>query len=249
MPSGWTRMILERFEFPFKVVYPPEMDKGELRANYDVLVLVDGAIPGRGLAGLRSGGFGAAAPPESIPEEYRNQRGSITQKTTAPQLRAFLDNGGTIFTIGSSTGITEQLGLPLKSHLVETVDGKETPLTRQKFFVPGSVLQARVDTAHPLAWGMEEQVDVMFSSSPTFRQPDGADAKSFRRVAWYDGKAPLRSGWAWGQEHLDGGIAVAELPVGKGRLVLCGPQVLFRAQPEASFKLLFNSIVQAGVKE
>ena len=43
MPSGWTRQILKRFEFPFKVVYPPEFDKGNLREKFDVIVLVDGA--------------------------------------------------------------------------------------------------------------------------------------------------------------------------------------------------------------
>ena len=45
MPSGWTRWLLERFEFPFQVVFPPELDKGGLRDEFDVLIFVDGAIP------------------------------------------------------------------------------------------------------------------------------------------------------------------------------------------------------------
>ena len=94
---------------------------------------------------------------------------------------------------------------------------------------------------------MDEQVDVMFSSSPVFKLPD--DAKGLKRVAWYDGKTPLRSGWAWGQEHLDGGVAIAEAEVGKGKLVLCGPQILFRGQPHGTFKFLFNAIVQSGARE
>ena len=48
MPSGWTRWLLEQFEFPFRVVYPPELDKGGLREKFDVLILVDGAIGGFG---------------------------------------------------------------------------------------------------------------------------------------------------------------------------------------------------------
>jgi hypothetical protein len=32
-------------------------------------------------------------------------------------------------------------------------------------------------------------------------------------------------------------------------VVLYGPQVLFRAQPHGSFKLVFNAIVRAGEKE
>ena len=39
MPAGWTRQVLERFEFPFKVVYPPEFDQGNLREKFDVIVL------------------------------------------------------------------------------------------------------------------------------------------------------------------------------------------------------------------
>src|SRR5262249_26660805 len=47
MPSGWTRWLLERFEFPFRVVFPPELDQGALRDKFDVLIFVDGAIPSR----------------------------------------------------------------------------------------------------------------------------------------------------------------------------------------------------------
>ncbi len=44
MPSGWTRLLLENFEFPFEVVYPPMFDAGNLRAKYDVLVFNDAGL-------------------------------------------------------------------------------------------------------------------------------------------------------------------------------------------------------------
>src|SRR5262249_21005733 len=250
--SGWTRWLLERFEFLFQVVFPPELDQGGLRAKFDVLILVDGAIAGRGRAALRPGAFGGEQPlPEqNIPEPYRGRRGSITPKVTVPQLRAFLENGGTILTIGSSTALGTQLGLPVANQLVEKDDqGEERSLGREKFYVPGSVLRTRVDRTHPLAWGLGEEVDVFFSASPTFRLPEGAEAQGLRRVAWFDSKTPLRSGWAWGQEHLAGGVAIAEATVGQGRLALFGPEILFRAQPHGTFKFLFNGIAQAGMKE
>jgi hypothetical protein len=257
MPSGWTRMLLEQFEFPFKVVYPPELDQGKLREKFDVLVLVDGALGGgRGMAAIRPDvvreqpagdapptGTGAEA---NIPEEYRGRRGGITKEKTGPHLRKFLEDGGTIFAIGGSTALAGQLEVPVKNHLVTKDDeGKDKSLGRDKFYVPGSVLRIRVDSAHPLAWGMDDVADVMFSSSPVFKLPEGDEAKGLTRIAWFDGKVPLRSGWAWGQEHLDGGVAIAEAPVGQGRLVLCGPQILFRAQPHGTFKLLFNAIVNS----
>ena len=61
-------------------------------------------------------------------------------------------------------------------------------------------------------------------------------------MARYDSPAPLVSGWAWGQSALEGGVAVVEAPVGKGRIVLYGPEILQRAQPHGTFKLLFNGI-------
>jgi hypothetical protein len=280
MPSGWTRQILERFEFPHKIVFAPELDQGDLKAKFDVLVLVDGAIGGRGgrggpgggagrggrggaasTAGAAPGGAPAAGdqpgagntPPggrdQNIPEEYRGRQGSITTATTVPQLKKFLEAGGTIITIGSSTSLAKQLGLPVNNHLVEKVEGEEKALNREKFYVPGSVLQIRVDSAKPLAWGIDEYIDVMFEGSPTFKIPEGAGAKGLERVAWYNDKTPLRSGWAWGQEYLKDGVAIATANVGTGHLILCGPQILFRGQSDGCFKFLFNGILQASMRE
>jgi hypothetical protein len=256
MPSGWTRWLLEQFEYPYQLVFAPELDKGGLREKFDMLIFVEGAIGGGGTAGKgpKAGGGqpstrpGAVAVSEqSLPVEFRGRRGNITLAKTVPQLRQFLQEGGTILSIGSSTSLGRQLGLPLANHLVANdAEGKARPLPREKFFVPPSVLRVRVDPANPLAWGIGAEVDLMFSSSPTFKLPDGEGASRLRRVAWFDTKTPLRSGWAWGQEHLEGGVAIAEAQFGNGRLVLCGPQILFRGQPHGTFKFLFNAIVQTG---
>ncbi|HWK89164.1 MAG TPA: hypothetical protein VNP72_04190, partial [Longimicrobium sp.] len=105
-----------------------------------------------------------------------------------------------------------------------------------------SVLQVRVDNDQPVAWGMPERVDVMFDDSPVFRLGPGAEAAGVRRIAWFDSAAPLRSGWAWGQQYLNGGVAVASAPVGRGTLYVFGPEITFRAQPHGTFKFLFNGL-------
>ncbi|HEY1190284.1 MAG TPA: M14 metallopeptidase family protein [Gemmata sp.] len=242
MPSGWTRWLFEQFEFPFTVVYPPDLDKGKLRDTFDVIVIVDGLAGG----GRGAGGGDPAGPNVvdelGLPAEYRGRRGSITAAKTVPELKKFVEAGGTLLTIGTSTALANQLGLKVENHLAEKgPDGKDKPLARDKFYVPPSVLRAQVNPDHPLAWGLSSEVDLMFANSPTFRLPAGAD-----KVVWFSGKAPLRSGWAFGQECLDGGTAVIDAALGKGRVVLYGPQVLYRAQPHATFKLVFNAIVRAG---
>jgi len=69
-----------------------------------------------------------------------------------------------------------------------------------------------------------------------------AKTSAVRRVAWFADRAPLRSGWAWGQQHLAGGVAIADARVGGGRVLLFGPEITFRAQPHGTFKFLFNGI-------
>ena len=254
MPSGWMRFLLERFEFPFEVVYPQALNAGNLRAKYDVIILPNGSVPnpqaptpGQSGSGGQSGIGGQGGPrPETIPEEFRNRLGRISADTTVPQLKAFLEEGGTIITVGSGNNLARLLGVPVHDALTTTgADGREERLRREQFFVPGSVLEARLDPTSPLAYGMPERVNVMFDESPVFRiEPT---ASGVRRIAWYE-KDPLRSGWAWGQKYLENGVAAAEVEVGNGNLFMFGPEITFRAQPHGTFKFLFNSIFYGPAK-
>jgi hypothetical protein len=236
MPSGWTRWLLEQFEFPFEVVYPRTLDAGSLANRFDVLIFVDGAIPDRDGAGA---GQPAAA---SIPEEFRERLGYVTLSRTVPELKRFVEAGGTLLAIGSSVSIGRHLGLPIRSALVERVNGAERPLPAEKFYVPGSLLEARVDPSHPLAYGLTDRVHVLFDHSEAFRLLPEASQQGIKAVAWFDNPSPLRSGWAWGQAYLDQAVQVVDAPLGRGRVVLFAPEIAWRAQPHGTFKFLFNGI-------
>jgi hypothetical protein len=127
-------------------------------------------------------------------------------------------------------------------------DSTGRALPRSRYYVPGSILRARLDSSHPLAHGMPRYADMFFDNSPSFRLEPAAAQRGVKRVAWFDSATPLRSGWAWGQRFLENAAAVVELPVGQGTLVLYGPEVLFRAQPHGTFKLLFNGIHYGGAQ-
>jgi len=215
----------------------------------DMLERIRASMPDSAFQALLAS-FGFAEPdPATLPEEWRARLGSVTTETTLPKLREFLEAGGTILTIGSSTRLAEQLGLPVSSHLVETdAQDRTRPLGQAKYYVPGSVLRARVDTKAAVATGLTDPVDVFFDNSPVFRLGADAAAKGVRPVAWFDTDAPLRSGWGWGQQYLKDGVAVAEATVGKGKLYLFGPEIAFRAQAHGTFKLLFNGMALATAR-
>lgn len=241
MPSGWVRWIFEQFEFPFEVVYAPGLDTGDLRQRFDVLVFVGGAIPAPAAAGAPRAP--QPQPPEDLPPEYRNQVGRVSAERTIPQIKAFLDAGGRVVAIGSSTALAAHLGLPVDNHLVErSPEGEVRPLSRSRFYVPGSLLEVAVDSTAQSAAGMGGRAIVMFDESPVFRLPLDARTRGMRPVLWFDTPTPLRSGWAWGQTYLEGGVAAVEARVGRGTLYLFGPEITFRSQPHGTYRLLFNAI-------
>jgi hypothetical protein len=232
MPSGWVQWICGQYGFKYEVIYPQTLDAGNLAARYDVLIIEDGIIRGGGQMRETTG-----PNPETIPAEHRNKLGSITESKTAPQLKQFLAEGGTIVAIGSSSGLGQSLGIPVVNALVDEKTGR--PLSGETFYIPGAVLQVRVDTSHPLAYGLPEKLDVFYNNNPVYRLKE---APGVRKVAWFDTERPLRSGWAWGQQYLSGTVPIAEAEVGKGRLIICGTLIAFRAHPHGTFKLLFNGI-------
>jgi hypothetical protein len=107
-------------------------------------------------------------------------------------------------------------------------------------------VRVKVDNTTPIAYGVPEDLDLIYRNNPVFRLLPDAKLKGVNTVAWFASARPLRSGWAWGQHYLDGSSAVVEASVGKGKVYLFGPEVTFRAQSHAAFKLFFNSIYYAG---
>ena len=246
MASGWVRWLLEQFEFPYELVFAPALDAGNLEARFDALIFVGGSIPRLPAAGQAAGGSFRdfqAPQPANIPEEYKNRIGRITAERTIPILREFVEAGGTILALDSAAVIADHFGLPLANALVErTQEGGETPLRSEKFYIPGSVLRARVDNAHPLAHGLAETIDVFYDNTPAWTLLPDAEIKGVRPVIWFDDGKLLRSGWAWGEAYLRRSVQVAEAAVGKGKVFLFGPEIAFRGQPHGTFKLLFNGI-------
>ncbi|MBA4012065.1 MAG: peptidase [Phenylobacterium sp.] len=241
MPSGWNRWLFEQFEAPFEVVYPQRLDAGDLAKDYDVLVFADGVIPAPQGGPFRAGRGFPQPKAEDIPAEFRPWLGAITDDKTLPQVAEFAKNGGTVITIGSSSRLATVIGAPVDVAVAKKDGEKVLGLSTKEFYIPGSVLRAKVDNRQPLAYGLPQDIDVFFDRSPTFNLK--ASATGVAKVAWFDTDAPLRSGWAVGQERLKGSTGILDIDVGKGKLFVMGPEVTQRAQSYGTFKFLFNGML------
>ena len=246
MPSGWTRYVLEDFEFNFEMIYPPDVDAGNLNERFDVIILPDGAYVGA-LGGGGRGGFRFGGPDEdlvaSLPDSLSRRLGRLSSETSLPALREFIENGGAVIAVAGSTSLGAQLGLPLENYMV---DAQGESLSRDDYFTPGSIHNIAVEHGSPLTHGLGDRANVLHSHSPVFQIGDGAT--NVRRIAWYDTAEPLVSGWAWGQQHLEGGTSMIEADIGAGKLFLFGPKITFRSQPHGTFPLLFNGIHYGAAK-
>ena len=251
MVSGWTRLVLENFGFDYEVVYPQQILAGKLRERFDVLLLPSGALPlPEALAIEGKAGRTPSSPAAAtVPAEFHGLLGELEGEAATKVLRGFLQQGGHVVATGSSSGLAVALGLPLTSHLRKAgADGRSEALSQREYYIPGSVLEVAVDKGYSLNWGLPPQLDVYFSdgrwdNAPVFDLPAGR--ADIRPLLHFASATPLRSGWAWGQEHLQGGVLAAEADIGAGRLTFFGTDITFRAQTHASFKLLFNSLLRA----
>ena len=237
--EGWTRWVLEQFAFPYSSVYDKELRSGDLRARYDVIVLPDAGYE-RMLRGLPSG---------TLPPEYT---GGMTLAGVS-NLHAFMEAGGTLVAMDSAAE------LPLKTFDLPVRDVTEGQ-SETDFYVPGSILQIRVDPSHPVAYGMPERAAAFFARSPAFSisrvtstleeatstAPNAPEAVTV--VAEYPSSDLLMSGWLLGEHTLANQAAVVHAQVGPGQLVLLGFRTQHRGQPHGTFKLLFNSLYLGNMR-
>jgi hypothetical protein len=218
MDEGWTRWLLEMYEFEFTSLYNADVLAGDLRDRYDVILLAD-IRPNTIL-----NGFGVG----TVPPRYVGGLGDAGVR----ELDAFVRAGGTLATInGSSRFAVEALHLPVRD---VTAD-----LERDEFSLSGAILELRVDPSHPVMSGVPERAKVMVGSSPVFTTEDGFQG---RVLARYPSEgSPLLSGFLLGEEFLHGYAAALEVKHGQGRVVLLGMRPQWRGQPFGTFKILFNS--------
>ncbi len=217
--EGWTRWLLEDFGFAYQSVLNSDIESGNLRQRYDVIVFPD--QPATQIAS----GF----EPGTMPQEYT---GGLNPKAAA-NLKTFAEQGGTlVFLNRSANYAVDHLHLDVKN-VVAGVPNRD-------FYSPGSLLNAALDTRNALALGLPKNIAIWSEESPAWDVP--ANSKDFV-IARYPDDHVLASGWLLGESYIKGRAAIVEVPMGQGQAILFGMRPQYRAQSYQAFKLFFNALI------
>jgi hypothetical protein len=241
MDEGWTRWVLDQYEFEYARVSGADIQAGNLRDKIDVLLISDevrGVLEAAGGRGGRAGGAApGGAPPAGGAGAGQAAAPTPAQAANEARVRAldeFVRGGGTLVTFNRSSNFAiDQLRLPLKS----AVAG----VGRQQFFVGGSLLTVSVDTAHRVMAGMPERAAIYYDSGPVFEMGEGFAGRVLARYP--DAEPVLASGFLQGEKLIQGKAAAVEVDHGQGRIVLLGFRPQWRGQPFGTFRVIFNALV------
>jgi len=221
MDEGWTRFVFDTFNVPYISLTDNDVRQGDLGGKCDVINL-----PSQRAREITDGNAA-----NSYPVEFT---GGITAAGVT-KLKEYVAAGGTLVCFDASCELPiKQFGLPLRNVL----DG----LKSSDFYCPGSILALEVETNQPLARGLGATADAYFINSSAFEATDS----SVKVIARYARENVLRSGWLLGEEKLRGKIALAEVPLGKGRVVLFGFRPQHRGQTWGTFPFIWNALAKPG---
>ncbi len=216
MDEGWTRLVFDNFQIPYKSIVDADIKAGNL--NYETIILPSDSER-EIINGLNANRF---------PEEFT---GGLGEKGIE-NLKKFVENGGTLICFDESCEmVINKFGLPIKNVL--------KGVKRSDFYCPGSIVNLEVDKSNPLSKGFSTNIAAYFINSSVFEITDPSKVKS---VAKYAEKDALLSGWLLGEKYLNGKTALAETSFGKGKIILFAFRPQHRGQTWATFPFIFNAL-------
>ncbi|MGC1784975.1 MAG: M14 metallopeptidase family protein [Acidobacteriaceae bacterium] len=218
--EGWTRWILENYNFQPKSIYNADMRSAGLRDRYDVIILPD----------MSSDQLLNGFHPGVVPGEYAGGIG----RDGLHNLREFVRDGGTLVAFNrTAASLVPWMSLPVR----DVLQG----LKSDKFFCSGALL--RVDMEHPelpVNYGLPAAPVVMFQRGPAFETLPGFHGAVLAKYAKETN--PLESGLLLHPEAIQGKVAALELAYGRGRILLIGFKPQERAQSHGTYKYFFNML-------
>jgi len=224
MDEGWTRYVFDTFNAPYQTFRDAGLTEGNLRARFDAILL-------------------PSQQTRATPDTEAGDTDTGLGGKGLVNLARFVEDGGMLICFDGSCGsLIKNWHLPLKNVL----EG----LRSTDFYCPGSILGLDVDNSNPIARTMSKDSNAYFINSSAFEvtnTPRGIfDAPQtpwpVKVIARYAKDEVLRSGWLRGEERIKDRVALAEVTMGQGRVVLFAFRPQHRGQTWGTFPFIWNAI-------
>jgi hypothetical protein len=239
---GWVRYTFDRFGIPYDLIYKERVKKGNLRNDYDVIVMPTQQAN-------RQAVFQAPAArpvPYMKTDKYKflgmyGESPDITGGMGGEGVDAFakfLDGGGTLIAMGNAVRFPTELGF------ARTVDASGSP--SEQFYAPRPLVNADVlKLDHPVFYGYKDKVmPIKYLGGPlmTVGAPDQAGVLA----RYVGGDAAVLSGLMKGADEIRQRPFAVDVPggfTGKGRVVLFANNPIYRWQNHGEFNMVFNAVL------
>jgi hypothetical protein len=239
---GWVRFTFDKFGVPYDLIYKERVRKGNLRADYDVIVMPTQNVSRQAVY----------QPPAARPVPYMKdakykflgmygESPDITGGMGGEGVDAFakfLDAGGTLVTMGNAVRFPTELGF------ARTVDASAN--TSNNFYAPRPIVSAEVVRLdHPVFYGYTEKtMPVKYLGGPLMSvgEPD----RGHVLARYVGGDAAVLSGLMRGADEIRERPFAIDVPggfTGKGRVVLFANNPIYRWQNHAEFNMVFNAVL------
>ena len=239
---GWVRYAFDQFEVPYDLVYKERIKKGNLRDDYDVIVIPSQGRGGKALLFDIEPRAGRQVPYNKTPEypslgmygESDDITGGMGLAGLA-ELDKFVNGGGTLITLGAASFMPADMGI------VRTV---EATRTSSQFYAPGPIVEAEIlNQNHPIFYGYTQRVvPVRWASGPLLRVTNTADRGTILMQFSGTDRSVL-SGLMRGVGETRARPAVIQQAVGQGNVVMFATNPAYRWQNLGEFGMLANAIL------
>jgi hypothetical protein len=238
---GWVRFTFDQYKVPYELIFKERVLKGDLKADYDVLLVPNQMRNTKALITDIPKGKIPLAYVKSDKFKFLGDYGSSDDITGGmgasgvAEMQKFTEAGGVLVTLGTSSFMPADMGITPK------IDAS-TPVG--KFYAPGPIVDADITQPNnPIFYGYTDTtIPVRYAGGPLLRL-DAELTRANVLMRFPGGDAHVLSGLFNGADEIKMRPAIVVMPVGAGEAVLFATNPIWRWQNVGEFRMLFNTLM------
>ncbi len=237
---GWYRLTFDKFGVPFDLIYKERVMKGNLRGDYDVILMAEQNMSRQTVMAPKA----ANPTPYKKSEKYKflgdygetdDMSGGFGQ-VGVDAFAAFLEGGGTLIAVGDAAR------LPIEFGWAGTVDKTNVPgLNAQRPLIEAEIVKPE----HPVFYGYGSKIiPIKYVGGSPFKVGIANEANVIGR--YVGGDKSVLSGLMVGADSIKSRPFAVDIPnayKGKGRVIMFSNNPIYRWQNHGEFNMIFNAVI------